>query len=96
MITLTLPASLQRLMKQGHVGTGQAITWASARPGPWDQFVPQLRQQFPDLAARVIAESGEVARGYAFIVNGYAVRDFTALQIEDDDTLAFVPMVAGG
>lgn len=96
MITLTLPASLHRLVKQGHGGNGQAIAWASAQPGPWDQFVPQLRQQFPDLAARVITDSGEVARGCSLIVNGYAVRDFKALQIEGDDALAFVQMVAGG
>jgi sulfur carrier protein ThiS len=96
MITLTLPTSLQRLTKQGDGGTGQTISWPSARSGTWDQFVPQLRQQFPDLAARVIADSGEVARGCALIVNGYVVRDFKVLQIEGDDELAFVQMIAGG
>jgi sulfur carrier protein ThiS len=96
MITLSLPASLQRLVKQGDGDTAQAIDWPSAQPGPWGPFVAQLRQQFPDLASRVIADSGELARGFVMIVNGHPVRDFEALQIEGDDALAFVPIIAGG
>ena len=58
--------------------------------------MPQLRQQFPDLAARLITDSGEVARDCALIVNGYVVSDLKALQIEDYDELVFVQMIAGG
>jgi hypothetical protein len=96
MIFLTVPSSLQRLTKQDDGGIGQTISWASARPGTWVHFVPQLRQQFPDLAARLITDSGEVARDCALIVNGYVVSDLKALQIEDYDELVFVQMIAGG
>lgn len=96
MITLTLPANLRRLVKQGDGGNGQAIPCTAVQPSPWDQFVKQLRQQYPDLAAQVLADTGELARGFAFFVNGCAVRDFRSLQIESDDALAFVQIIAGG
>ncbi len=96
MVKLSLPSNLLRLTEPANTRPGAWPVEIALEPGPWASFTEQLHARFPDLAARVLTESGELARGFALVVNGRPARDTHWPRLEVDDTLAIIPYIAGG
>jgi hypothetical protein len=96
MVKLSLPSNLLRLAEPLDTRMRARPIEISMEPGPWDHFTAQLQARFPDLAARVLTDSGELARGFALVVNGRPARDSRLPHLEVDDDLAIIPYIAGG
>lgn len=96
MPTLSIPSNLLRSSSRVDVPAPASRREIALEPGPWDHLAAQLRSQFPDLSAHVLVESGELARGFALVVDGRPVRDCRSVQFSGDETLAIIPYIAGG
>lgn len=96
MPTLSLPSNLLRMTAPPGGRTDASRGEISLAPGPWDEFTEQLRARFPELSQRVLVESGDLARGFALVVNGCPVRDCRSARFEGDESLAIIPYIAGG
>lgn len=91
---LSIPSNLQRLA--GPVDGRTSRAEICLEPGSWEHFAEQLRSRFPDLSSRVLVESGDLARGFALVVDGRPTRDCRSMRFDGDESLAIIAYIAGG
>jgi sulfur carrier protein ThiS len=96
-LTLVLPTALVDLLpepERAHEGPRSSVPLDA---DCWWDMVEEVRERFPDLAARVLTESGAVAPRYALVVNDDVVPGHDApVEVRPGDEIAVVAIIAGG
>lgn len=63
----------------------------------WPEAASELRTRFPELAARVLNDSGEIAEGFIFVVNGTLLSTGEMpRELAPDDEVHVITQMAGG
>jgi hypothetical protein len=97
MVKLTLPSPLLTLVpadERGHA-CGPRSTMLEARS--WADAVAEIRTRFPQLAARVLTESGSVIPTFALVVNDDIVPSGSVPpDLSAGDEIALIAIMAGG
>jgi sulfur carrier protein ThiS len=63
----------------------------------WRQVVDEVRDRFPSFAEQVLTDSGQVAPGFALVVNDEVVpRQAAPAAVRGGDEIALIAAIAGG
>jgi sulfur carrier protein ThiS len=93
MVKLTLPSPLLTLVPADE--RSQRSTMLEARS--WADAIAEIRTRFPQLAARVLTESGGVIPTFALVVNDDLVPSGSVPpELSAGDEIALIAIMAGG
>ena len=97
MIRLNLPASLALLVPDDPARERRPSTSIVLAASSWTEVVEELQQRFPQLARRVLEDSGRTTEGFVLVVNGEIERDGRpATGLSSGDEVLILPQLAGG
>jgi molybdopterin converting factor small subunit len=96
MIYVALPAALARHVAEDPTSTARRRCVLEINAGDWPHTVDLLREEYPELAERVLSPSGLAAHGIALVLNDTVVRHGQPIEVKTGDRVSFVPQIAGG
>jgi molybdopterin converting factor small subunit len=96
MIQLVLPASLCVLVPETE-NDSEARRSVTLSADSWDGVVQELRERCPQLAERVLTQSGAVAAGFVLVVNGVTVPSSQrSVELKPGDEIFLLAQISGG
>ena len=95
MVTLTIPWHLSDLA--GEQVNRSARRTVTLTGDSWEGVVNEIRERYPQLAARVLTQSNTLAAGFVLAVNDKVVRsNHAASVLRSGDELCIIAALAGG
>jgi hypothetical protein len=97
MASLTLTASLFELVPETERTQGRARRSISLAARSWQDATRELRTRAPQLAQRILTDSGSIAEGFLVALNGALLgRGESPRELAESDELHVVAQMAGG
>jgi molybdopterin converting factor small subunit len=96
MITMTLASPLFDLIPPRERQRPAAPRSVALCASSWPQATGEIRNRFPELAERVLTESGEMASGFVLVVNNSVVARSQRVEVSEGDQVYLLAQIAGG
>jgi hypothetical protein len=97
MASITLSSPLFELVPEQERVNAPARRSLALAAGDWSEATRELRARFPQLAQRILTESGSLAEGFVVALNGALLdRGESPSKLREGDQLHVFAQMAGG